>query len=61
LNKKTEIEIYELAFGINARPRHLNNLPKDVKRPFFTEADLIDKLKEFEKYAFKWQEQEDLF
>ena len=53
MNEETEIKIYEIAFGSDARPEHLNDVIKDLKRPSFTEADLIEQLREFSDDAYK--------
>ena len=55
MNPKTEIRLYELAFGENARPEHLNDLDDAIKRPSFTEADLIDHFKEIDNQSFLFE------
>lgn len=49
MKKETEIKIYEIAFGDNARPEELNDLPDDTRRMTFTEDDLIEQLEECSK------------
>ena len=56
MKKETEIEIYEIAFGIDARPENLNDIFPDFKRESFTEYDLIARLKELSESAFNYEE-----
>ena len=43
--------VYELAFGEDARTR----LPKDLA---YEHEEVLEKLKEFEQWSLKWEEQE---
>ena len=55
MKKETEIQIYEIAFGIDARPENLNDIFPDFKRESFTEYDLIARLKELSESAFNYE------
>lgn len=46
VNQNYITKLFEIAFGIYARPEELNNLDKDVKRPSYTWDDLIEQLEE---------------
>jgi hypothetical protein len=51
MTPETEIKLYELAFGINARPEHLNDSKEDIKSSSYTEDDLLEAFKEFEEQS----------
>lgn len=52
MNEQTEISVYEIAFGENARPEHL---AYSKEHRAFSESDLLEQL-ELESQAFAEQQ-----
>ncbi len=53
--KQTEFinKVFEIAFGDNARPEYLNDIPKEDKRLAFTFEEVLETLHIHEKNSFK--------
>lgn len=46
-------EVFEMAFGENARPEYLNDIPKEDRRLPFTFEEVLETLWKHEKNSFK--------
>ena len=55
-NYEFRIAICEIAFGEDARLEGDNDVSENRKRPSFTEEELIEKLQEYSRDAFAWEE-----
>jgi len=56
-------EVFELCFGFCALPHELNNedhVPEDKMRPSYSYDEALERLKELDKHAYAYEEQEGL-
>lgn len=59
--KEFIIDIFEEAFGDNARPEEYNSeIPKEDRREPFSYVEVAEKITEYSNHALKWEEQEGL-